>query len=59
VTWKPADGSLSYPYIRELEMDIYGEWFTVDSLPGGERQVERLRPIKLARAYEIAEAGRT
>ena len=53
MTWKPADGSLSYAYIRELEQDLYGEWFTVDNLPN-KADEERLRPIKSARAAEVA-----
>jgi hypothetical protein len=56
MTWKPDDGSLSYAYIRELEQELYGEWFTVDELPS-KADEERLRPIKLARALEVERHG--
>lgn len=54
VTWKPKDDSLSYAYIRELEQELFGEWFTVDGLPS-KADEDRLRPIKLARAFEVCE----
>lgn len=54
MTWKPDDDTLSYAYIRELEQALFGEWFTVDGLPS-KADEERLRPIKLARAFKVAE----
>lgn len=45
-------GRPDYRRIRQLEQDIYGEWFTVDQLPSKDDE-ERLRPFKLARAYEV------
>lgn len=51
--WKPPGGGLSYAYIRALEQELYGEWFTVDDLPSAE-DTERLRPFKLARAFAVA-----
>ncbi len=58
MTWKPDDDSLSYAYIRELEQELFGEWFTVDALPS-KADEERLRPVKLARAFEVAEENAT
>lgn len=54
MTWKPTDGSQSYAYIRELEQELFGEWFTVEGLPS-KADEERLRPIKLARASQVTE----
>ena len=54
MTWKPDDGTLSYAYIRELEQALFGEWFTVDGL-SSKADEERLRPIKLARSFAVAE----